>query len=273
MSHKRSGRFLVMLALVTLTTCGRGEQDEKAPEAAAEPASPRAVAPPTAAPAPSEPAAAPAPAVPAAPAAAAPQRVIVSVEGVSAGPEAPLGTVDVAFDLPPGWGEETAWGKGRWGPPGGDLAFGLSVGCNGSCAPAAIAANMATDLESREQSAARPNFNTGDPARDAIRAAVERVADETLPNGRILALRVTYSDEVMASGPYRPQLRLACAWHRSGDAWYVTLDFRAGLEEGQPMLPVLLDVCRSVEVLGPTPVPESTSSTTTPVSVPSIRPR
>jgi len=182
-----------------------------------------------------------------------PKRITASVGRMIPDPETPMGTVDVAFTLPPGWGEETAWGKNRWGPDGGDLAFSFDTTCNGSCHPAAIAGNLALAFEGYKESAARPNVNSGDPAKDAIRATVETVADETQDNRRLVALRVTYSEEVLASGPYRPQLRVLCAWHQPGNAWYLTLSLRADLEAGEAILPNLLDVCRSVEVEGPTP--------------------
>ena len=171
---------------------------------------------------------------------------------MSQGPETPVGTVDVAFTLPPGWGEETAWGAGHWGPAGGDIAFAFDTTCNGSCHPAAVGPNMARSFDGFKTSAARPNVNSGDPAKDAIRADVEVAAETELTNGRLLALKVTYSEAVLASGPYRPQLRVLCGWHRPGDAWYLTLSLRADLKEGEALLPDLLEVCKSVEVKGPT---------------------
>ncbi|MFH1532185.1 MAG: hypothetical protein ABIK09_15780 [Pseudomonadota bacterium] len=182
-----------------------------------------------------------------------PAQITATVGGLSPDPETPMGTVDVTFALPAGWGEGTAWGKGHWGPGDGDLAFSFDLSCNGDCNPAAIAGNLARGFDGFKDSAARPNFNSGDPAKDAIRATVEAAAEADLPNGRLLALRVTYSEEVLASGPYRPQLRLLCAWHTPGDAWYLTLDLRADLEPGEAILPALVDVCKSVEVKGPTP--------------------
>jgi hypothetical protein len=275
-------RFLFMLLLVSwLGACGRGDAPEagkSGPEApptatASGPEAPPTAtasgpeAPPTAtasgpeAPPTGErsprrelagaPAAGEEPAPPAVEA-ATPTRVTATVGDMNACPETPVGTVDVAFTLPPGWGEETAWGKGRWGPDGGDVAFDLGTTCSGSCHPAAVAQNMVRSFDAFRDSAARPNVNSGDPAKDAIRANVETAAEAELTYGRLLALRVTYSDEIMSSGPYRPQLRVLCAWHRPGDAWYLRASLWVDLKEGEAVLPALVEVCKSLEVKGPT---------------------
>ena len=236
---------LGLLVLFLLMGCGEGDAPtspgagEKAPAARTEPApeTPAATAPEP----PPEPTAA-----------AAPRQVTASVGSLFLSPETPTGAVDVRFTLPAGWAEAPAYGENRWGPEGVDLAFGFDAACNGNCHPAAIAGNLAKGFDGFKDSAARPNLNTGDPARDALRASVETLAEAELPSGRLLALRVTYSKEIMASGPYRPQLRMRCAWHTPGDSWYLTLDLRADLEPGEAALPALLDICRSVEALGPT---------------------
>ncbi|GEM_PF-5992299 len=186
-------------------------------------------------------------------AAAAPKQITVTVGDMPLDADLPAGSVDVAFTLPAGWAEAPAYGENRWGPAGVELAFGFDVSCNGSCHPAAIAGNMTRSFEGFRSSAARPNVNTGDPAMDALRANVETLEEAELPGGRLLALRVTYAREILASGPYRPQLRLLCAWRNPGDAWYVSLRLLADLEPGEAALPALLEICRSVKVKGPTP--------------------
>ncbi len=134
-----------------------------------------------------------------------------------------------------------------------ELAFGFDAGCNGNCDPGSIPENLAKAFDGFKEMAGRPNLNTGDPAKDAVRATVETLADQQLTNGKALALRITYSPEIMASGPYQAEMRLMCAWHQPGDPWYVQLSVRAAQKQGEEALPTLLDVCKSVEVLGPTP--------------------
>lgn len=182
-----------------------------------------------------------------------PTMVDASVGSLNVGPDAPMGTVDVRFALPAGWGAATDYGENRWGLVGADFAFGFDASCNGNCAPAAIPGNMEASFEYLQMRAEQPNYNTGDAKLDALRADVEVVAASPLAAGRIMALRVTYSEEVLKSGPYIPQLRLQCAWHRPGDSWFVTLNLRATLDSAEAQLPALLEICRTVEVLGPTP--------------------
>ena len=182
----------------------------------------------------------------------APTTVALSVEAAGGG------GADVELSVPAGWTRNADFGPDAWAPTAQPdrmypARFALRVSCGGSCAPDAIPANIDAVFEGFRARAEKPNFNTGDPALDAVRADVTTIFDEALPDGRVAALRVDYSAEVLASGPYQPDFRIQCLRHRPGDRFFVDLSGRGPRAAEAAHLPAMRAACEGLVVRGPTP--------------------
>ena len=162
-------------------------------------------------------------------------------------------TASVSLELPPGWTEST---KLSFEPPKQvdeyfPTNFSLRAECQGNCDPEAIPKNMERGLTNLKKMAGQPNFNTGDPKLDAVRGKVEILEESDLEQGKLLALQVTYSQEVLRSGPYKQDFKIKCVWHQKGHPFFVELYGRGPLEMEQSCLAPMLSMCRSVKVLSP----------------------
>ena len=110
------------------------------------------------------------------------------------------------------------------------------------CSAANVAQVMAGLVESVKSSAARPNYNTGDPKLDAMRMDVAVLEEGKLPGGGpFVALRVTRG--AGWAGPNLDQLLAVCAL--VGPDFYVLTTARIGLVDEQPLWPLLLEACKS----------------------------
>jgi hypothetical protein len=128
----------------------------------------------------------------------------------------------------------------------------LSSGCQGSCSAEDIPTNIENVIASIKKNANRPNLNTGDPKRDAVRGTFTLLQERELAaGGKVLAYRVTYSDEVLASGPYQQRVSMRCFLHRAGDRFYVELSGGADIKVEQTRLPEMIAACESARIAEP----------------------
>lgn len=160
---------------------------------------------------------------------------------------------ELAFKLPAGWKRDPVWKEQQVfrmddGAEFDYPTFSFYTTCGGSCAPEALAKAEAGAISRQKEVMARPNINSGDPARDAIRAQLEVIEEGTLPLGHFAAVRVKYDPKVLASGPYRQIVKVVCTYYRPGFPSYVGFIGSAPLNQEGKVLAPLLEVCRGLGV-------------------------
>ena len=102
-------------------------------------------------------------------------------------------------------------------------SLGISGGGYELRSPRLMREEMASAVASVKHWAATPNYNTGDAARDAVRAKLTLLADEAVgPSGWLLVLRSEFSAEVLASGPYANTFEIRCYAFRPGDGFVIS---------------------------------------------------
>jgi hypothetical protein len=122
-----------------------------------------------------------------------------------------------------------------------------TISCNGSCAPEAIPGNIEKAIATTKDTASRPNINTGDPEKDAIRADLEIVHDEREGELHLLAFRVAFPEGIS----YPERLEIRGFLHRPGDNFFVQLQARSTLDEESRWLEPLLAAVRSATIVSP----------------------
>ncbi len=119
----------------------------------------------------------------------------------------------------------------------------LDITCNGMCSAEALPNNLAALVKGTATGAARPNFNTGDPALDAVRLDVAVVDEGTWKDGGYQAVRVTKPAGL--SGPYREELVARCARVHPTQPVFVHAFVRAPLSAEKTLWPLLLEACKT----------------------------
>ena len=168
--------------------------------------------------------------------------------------------IPVTMTLPAGW-SETEY-EGLYAPFDDKyLATGsqisLSAQCQGSCSAKDLASNIDSVIATLKTKGNRPNFGTGDPNLDNVRGGFEVLQERDLPLGKLIAYRLTFSKEILASGPYEEAVRVLCLIRRPTDEYYIEYQGRATLADEARRLPELISACESIAIAEPAPAEEA----------------
>jgi hypothetical protein len=110
-----------------------------------------------------------------------------------------------------------------------------------------IPGNIDDAIAEFKTSAVQPNLNSGDPELDVIRGELEIIQEGEISNGKLIAVRITYSDEVKESGSYEEMMELRCYIHLEGQNFYIGLKGEAKLSEEESLLKPMIAACESIE--------------------------
>lgn len=122
------------------------------------------------------------------------------------------------------------------------------IECQG-CAPEEIRARMAGYLAEKRRNAEQPYAGT---ASDHIRGTIEILAEEVSPHGAsVLAFVARYPRAPETPWVIGDQLSVFCIAHRPGDDGFVEGFARAGASASDRWLPSMLEMCRTMELVGP----------------------
>ena len=161
---------------------------------------------------------------------------------------------DVSFAMPVGWKRDPVWKQRQVfrfddGSEFDYPSFSFDVTCQGSCAFDALVQAEARAPASMKDQLVRPNINTGDPEKDAVRGHLEVIKEGKHAQGQFLAVRLTFDPEILAQGPYREQLVVFCTHLAPGFPSLVLFRGQAPLKYEDKALGPMLDVCRNVSIL------------------------
>jgi hypothetical protein len=130
-------------------------------------------------------------------------------------------------------------------PTDGYPVLELDITCNGGCDAKSLPPNMTALVKSTATGAARPNYNTGDPALDAVRLDVAVVDEGDSQDGVYQAVRVTKPASV--TGPYRDEFVARCARLHGDQSAFVYAFVRAPVSAEKTFWPLLLEACKTWE--------------------------
>lgn len=168
--------------------------------------------------------------------------------------ELPLdqGTLAVQAKIPRSWARNPDFGSIVFQPPDKEDFYyppliQYTASCGGSCDAAAIPGNIETAIQGIKDGLSRPNINSGDAEKDAIRADVEILLEEKYTEDAwILAAAVTYPEE-LSSALYIPKVVVHAFRHHSGDKFFIQTSAHAALDQKDELLAVLTAACRSTD--------------------------
>jgi hypothetical protein len=161
-------------------------------------------------------------------------------------------TLVLKAKIPPNWVRNPDFGAIVYQPKNKDDYFDpprlqYETSCGGSCKPKDIPKNIENLVIGIKNTLSRPNYNTGDPELDAIRANVEILVEEKYADdGWILAAAVSYPEE-LSSALYIPKIVVNAFRHHKDDRFFVQTTASVQLTQKEEFLSVLLEACKQTD--------------------------
>lgn len=158
----------------------------------------------------------------------------------------------VKASIPEKWERNPQFGTVMYQPHDkGDYFFPpmiqFTAECSGICSPDKIPSNIATKITSLKEQMERPNFNTGDPKLDAVRANVKITADEKIGEDQwLLAAEVSYPEE-LSSAMYVPQVKIYGFRYHPGHKYFIMTSAHAHLNDKDRFLAPLIEAAKQTD--------------------------
>lgn len=121
----------------------------------------------------------------------------------------------------------------------------FSVVCNANCGDDDVA-RFPKIIDTSFESQARPNRNTGDPARDAVRLNIEVLEEGDIPDGKLRVARITKPAGL--KGPYREEIYAVCVRAKRG-AKAVAAQAWAPSAREKELGSLIISACKTFEIL------------------------
>jgi hypothetical protein len=159
--------------------------------------------------------------------------------------------IEVSFALPAGWEKDSSRTFQTVYKPKKTDGFRyptveLKADCNGMCDPRMIPDNIVEAIDEFKKHGIA--VRTGDPEIDGIEAELEILEDRELESGKLIAMRISYSDEAGETFPFPETIEVRCYIHPEGQTFYIGVSGSASLEEEESVLEPMIAMCESIEI-------------------------